>query len=180
MSTPQSSSLAVRNADTSLDVTDPRVVAAATGLRFKRPQSLVVRIQAELQSQISRDLYLNLEMGEVGIPPREFREIMFVFLGREPIPTDLTVIPDPRYRHVHTSGADRVLDYLQEVVSVISDAHEGGIEITHLQAAWLVIQFGEHAIMKLDELINLHGTSKILRDEMVKHMRATTNFSELV
>ncbi len=174
--------VALRQQSTDIAISNPKIVAAAKTLNWT-PGLLVSHINGRLESPVSRGLFIALDIGEAELTPKQFRELMVVYLGREPGPQDISSMPDPKHRNVSTSGATRLLDeYLEDVLYLLVEAKDGSIKINHLQAAWLVITCHnrEGALSKLEELSQKHRSSEKLLTAMKRMMHKTPNFKELI
>lgn len=183
MDTTQYTSLTIFDAsETALTPTNPHIIDAAIALHTSAAQ-LIRHIEGRLTSPTSRSLYIGMDIGQAKLSPRQFHAIMVARLGREPNEHDIEYgTPDPKCKHVQTfsRGATLLDEYLKPLLHVLDQADDAGIKISPLQAAWLTLMYGDHAIEKLDELITAHGSGEAIRRAMLPLMRQTANFEELL
>ncbi len=162
--------------------TNPRILAAAEVLGAE-PGALVTSIHNQLMSPVCRGLYVGLDIGQAKLTPKQFREVMVAFLGREPLAQDISSVVDPNHRNVSTSGATRLLDgYLEDVLFVLRTGREQVPALDHLMTAWLVITFDgeEGALAKLEQWSREHGTGERLTRFLRNKMAKSAAFEELM
>ncbi len=176
---PQVTGLAiVKGTPFALVETDPRVVASAKKLEIT-PDALVRSMQGNLQTDTGRWLYLTFQAGESGLNPGAFHMLFVVLMGREPLERDLASVPDGNHKNVSRSNSTKIYEFFEGVIDLLREAEEANIQITHLQAAWLVLRFGERADTKLDELFNdvCRRSQEKLHEDLTRRMMKNPSFA---